>query len=297
MKTLFLPLLLISLPGLSQFENPESLSIPKPYGDTLKPIEFREIPYTYTTSSTSTYNGRSHTSYSTHSGLRRIYSYDGIDVENPEKELWRYLNALGDPDVEKQRLSFDDIVARKKTASSVGAALWVPGLIMFCVGVVQATEYKKALAEQQQQQPSYYTYTTPPTTTYVSKPCSSWIGTGDGSGNYNWTCGSDPTLTYKGPYPPTEVKIPVTTPGQTQIGYTTPKPTTIDKPTGLGLGVAGVATMLVGFIVSYSAPGNQHSALLKAVQYYNRALKQKFSWEVRPYLHYGLSGMSLVGRF
>lgn len=50
---------------------------------SLKPIEFREIPYLYTTHSSTNYHGRTTRSSSTHTGIRRIYSYDGIDVDNP----------------------------------------------------------------------------------------------------------------------------------------------------------------------------------------------------------------------
>ena len=285
MNALILPLLIIPLFGWAQVQT----LTPKPYSDTLKPIDFREIPYAYTTSSTSTYKGHRHTTYYNHSGIQHIYSYDGIDVDNPEKELWRYMNALGDPDVEHQRLLFEDIVSRKKTAGSVGAAFMFPGIIMFLVGGLQAALYKKALSQQQQ---TYYS--SPPTTTYTSKTCNAWSGTGDNNGTYSWTCNTDPTLTYKGQYPPSTIQVPVTTPGKT---YPTTAPATVDKPTGVGFGVAGLTAMLIGLIISGSASGNQHSALLKAVQYYNRTLKQKFSWELRPYQNYGLSGISVIGHF
>lgn len=287
MKFLLISFLFYPLYGWAQVSSPAANpQLPTPYGDTLKPIDFREIPYTYTTHSTTTYRGHSHSTYSTHTGIKRIYSYDGIDVDDPEKDLWRYMNALNDPDVERLRLEFDDIVARQKTANAVGATFFYPGLVMLIIGCIEADAYKKALSQQS-------SYTTPPTTTYITKTCTNWGGSIDNTGTYTWTCLSDPSLTYKGQYPPPSVQVPVTTPGKT----ITSGPAIIDKPTGVGLAIAGTSCMLLGIIIRAATRGDQHSTFLKAVQYYNRSLKQKFSWELKPYTNFNYAGLSLVGHF
>lgn len=257
----------------------------------LKPIEFREIPYLYTTSSTSYYRGHPNTSYTTNTGLNRIYTYDGIDVVDPERTLWPTLLAVNDPDVERLRIEFDDIVARKQTATVMGTLLMVPGLIMMAVGEVQNQAYKKQAANQNT---SYYTVMQP-TTTYTTKTCFSWTGVGTSQGTTNWTCSTDPSWKYTGDSPPFTQQVPTTT----TVPVTRPV-TTSSTPTlsdGRGLMISGLLSSLVGALVFCSARGDRPGTFLRAVQYYNRALEQKVSWELRPYSTLGTAGPSLVVRF
>lgn len=151
MKTV--ALLLFLLPVLSQAQTdslPPQRSVipPLPSTQALKPIEFREIPYLYTTSNTTYYRGHPNTSHTTNTGLQRIYTYDGIDVVDPERTLWPTLLAVNDPDVERLRIEFNGIVERRQTATVMGTLLMVPGLIMMTVGELQNQAYKKQAANQ-----------------------------------------------------------------------------------------------------------------------------------------------------
>ncbi|MVM38919.1 hypothetical protein GO730_17520 [Spirosoma sp. HMF3257] len=287
MKFLLYCLFIAPLPLWGQVD-----SLPSQAAARLKPIEFREIPYTYTTHSTSTYRGKTSTTYSTHTGIRRIYSYDGIDVDNPKTELWQYMDALKDADVQYQHLQFDDIVARQQTASTVGASIAIPGLLMIIAGAIEAASYKNALSKQKTAyyQTSTSTPSTPTTTGPTLANCSSWIGYAG-----TWECMSGP---YAGQKTTTDPFAPVTpSPVPTQPIAQLGPPTTVDLPDGKGLALGGAAALLVGIIVGASASGDAGAALLKAVQYYNRALKQKFSWELQPYWQYNATGIRLVGHF
>ncbi|MBO0934655.1 hypothetical protein [Fibrella aquatilis] len=288
MKTFVHILLLV--PGLS-FAQPDSLAPqrsvipPRPPADTLKPIEFREIPYQYTTSSTNTYGGHRRTSYSTHTGIHRIYTYDGIDVVDPETTLWPTLLAVNDPDVARLRQEYSTIKANQATAVTMGTVLMVPGLIMMGVGLAQNREYRNLVAKQNA---AYYSL---PTTTYVTKNCDRWGGSTNSQGVYFWTCATDPSITYTGNYPPLSVQIPVTT----TPARPTSTPVTVSD--GKGLMIAGLVSTLIGTIVFYSSRGDRSGTFLRAVQYYNRALKQPISWQLLPYSSFGTAGPSIVVRF
>ena len=281
--------ILLLLPGLSVAQ-PDSLApqrsviSSRPPADSLKPIEFREIPYQYTSSSTSTYGGRQHTSYSTHTGIHRIYTYDGIDVVDPEKTLWPTLLKVNDPDVARLRQEYSTIRENRATAMTIGTLLMVPGLIMMGVGAVQGREYRDLVAKQNA---AYYSL---PTTTYVTKTCNNWSGGPNGTGSYQWICLSDPTISYTGvnSTPPFTTTVPVT-------HTSAPAPVTVSD--GKGLMIAGLVSMLVGTIVFCSAQGDGPGTFLRAVQYYNRALKQPVSWQLLPYSSFGTAGPSIVVRF
>ena len=66
--------------------------------------------------------------------------------------------------------------------------------------------------------------------------------------------------------------------------------------TGL-LMIAGLVSTLVGTVVFCSARGDRSGTFLRAVQYYNRALKQPVSWQLLPYSSFGTAGPSVVVRF
>ena len=293
MKTITL-LLLLLLPclGVAQSDSlvPQQSVVPLPPGQSLKPIEFREIPYQYTTSSTSTYGGRRHTSYNTHTGIQRIYTYDGIDVVDPETTLWPTLLAVNDPDVARLRQELNTIRENRATAMTMGTVLMVPGLIMMGVGLAQNKEYRNLVA---QQRPSYYTVMQP-TTTYTTKTCGGWTGVTNKQGTIDWTCSTDFSIKYTGTDPPFSIQIPVTT--TIPVTHTSaPAPVTVSD--GKGLMIAGLASTLVGLIVFSSSRGDGPGTFLRAVQYYNRALKQPVSWQLLPYSSFGTAGPSVVVRF
>lgn len=294
MKTVAFLLFLLPVPSLAQTIDSlvphPSISSPLSMTASLKPIEFREIPYLYTTQNSSYYRGYRHTSYSTNTGLQRIYTYDGIDVVDPEKTLWPTLLAVNNPDVEWLRTEFDDIVARKQTAVVMGTLLMVPGFIMMVAGELQNRDYKQQVAKQNT---SYYTVMQT-TTTYTTRTCSIWSGSANGQGTTKWTCSSDPSWTYVGSSPPFSQQVPTTTtvPVTRQAASS---PVTVSD--GKGLMIAGLVSSLVGVVVFCSARGDRHGTFLRAVQYYNRSLNQKVSWELLPYSTLGTAGPSLVVRF
>ncbi|GAB3566819.1 hypothetical protein GCM10027578_16440 [Spirosoma luteolum] len=296
MKTLLIGLLACPLFCLAQSESLiPGLRLPPPASDTLKPIAFREIPYTYTTSSTTTDRGRSHTYYTTHEGIRRIYSYDGIDVDNPQQALWRYMLALNDPDVNQQHRQFNAIVAQRQSRATIGAVLFIPGLLMFIAGAVQAGDYKKAVERQRSSTTPTYTLPTVPTPAPATGPtlfnCGSWIGY-----NGSWTCYSGPysgQTVHTDPFAPTTTTQPATPATPVPVSQSA----TITQSNGVALGVTGCVAMLTGLLVGMSGPGNQDGTFLRAVQYYNRALKRTVSWEMAPYSSYSHAGLSVIGRF
>jgi hypothetical protein len=289
MKPLLLALLLAPLPLLAQIDTATQPAPVRPRM-VLRPIQFREIPYVHTSSSTDADNNTTHSS---ETRIHRIYTYDGIDVDNPYRELWPYLDALDDEDVHYQHLQFDDILARQETANGIGTAIALPGLIMMTVGLVQARAYQDALEKQQA-----ITYNTPaPTPAPVATGptifnCSAWTGIGN-----RWTCNNGPFAGQTINYDPFKSVTPapsVVTPTPTSSAR---MPNAVTLPDGKGLAIGGLVAFFVGIGISVSARGDAGSAFLKAVQYYNRALDQKFSWEMQPYSQFGATGFRLVGRF
>ena len=292
MKTLLLLLAISPLSVWAQTETVHSGSIlPKPYGDTLKPIEFREYPFTY--------GNRRYVNTT----LQRIYTYDGIDVEDPERELWPHMLALNDPDVQREHENFRRIVEGQRTGRTVGAVFLWSGIIAMSIGLVQANLYNQELTRQRNAWnpvSSPGSITLPPTTTSSINACNAWIGTGNSDGTITYTCmTSGPYQGYKTTIGPNEVPaVQITTPGKTipAPGYLSSSPTEVNRPNGRSLIIGAIST-LVGLIAYVSAPVGRSDSFLRAVQYYNRALKQKVSWELRPYSTFGQSGASIVVRF
>lgn len=195
-------------------------------------------------------------------------------------------------DVQYQHLQFDDIVARRKEAVTFGAFLYVPGLIMMIIGGVQASDYKSALSKQQTTyyQTSVSTPSKPAPTGPTLANCQSWIGYAG-----TWERASGP---YAGQMTNIDPFAPVTpAPVTTQPIVPARLPTTVDLPDGKGLVIDGAIAVLAGLLVSVSATGDAGATFLKAVHYYNRGLKQKFSWEMQPSWQYGTTGLRLVGHF
>ncbi len=298
MKTLFLLLFLVPMSLLAQTDTTLLPPLATFRADTLKPIEIREYPYTYTTHSTSTTNGHRYTSSTTHTGLGRIYSYDGIDVDRPVSTLSPVILALNNPDANQELTIMAEINDRRATNVGIGLTLSIGGLVMMFVGAAQAADYQKALNAQRQSyyaQPSYSTVTsTKPV--YVS--CSAWYGSLDPkTGITNYTCATDPRITSTNPgagsYP-----VPgsaVTSTNTVYTPHTTP-PTSVDKPDGKGLIIAGTIGLTLGLVVAVLGnDGIDH--FHRAVQYYNRALSRNISWRLEPYSTYGGSGLTLRGRF
>jgi hypothetical protein len=300
MKPYLLPLLL--LPLLAQAQNqqkfdystqpqpsqpasespagPPSVLPARPTTEVLKPIEFREF--------SDVWGNRSWVSTS----IGRIYSYDGIDVADPERELWPTLLALNDPDIERLRWEYNDISERRRTANVMGTFLSLAGLTMATIGGVQNDEWNR---QRNDRQTAFQTVmeTRP---NYVTRTCNNWSGSSSGQGTTNWTCSTDRSITYVGTPPPFSVQVQQ---GTTQVPVTRAVLTQprVTSPNGRGLIIGGVAAMLVGTIVYISPRGNRHETFHRAVQTYNRALKQRISWEFTPYTPQGLLGPSLVGRF
>lgn len=285
-------LLIALLPGLCWAQTdslaPQPVALPRP--DTLKPVEFREIPYQYSTSSSSYYQGQRHTSYTTHTGIHRIYTYDGIDVADPERTLWPTLLAVNDPDVQRTYADYNGIVERRTTATVMGTLLMVPGLIMMGIGLAQNRDYRNQVAQHNAQ---YYTVMQQQTT-YTTRTCYSWVGMGTGS-NTTWTCSTDMSWKYTGENPPITQQVPHTTTVPVTKSYSTSVNPTVSD--GRGLMIGGLASTLLGCIIYCTARGDRSGTFLRAVQYYNRALKRSVSWEIHPYSTLGVAGPSLVMRF
>ena len=283
MNMLFCALVVLPLRLVAQID---TLTPPPSSRNTnlLKLIEYREIPYTYTSHSTTTSRGRTTTTSSVRSGIHRIYSYDGIDIDNPQHELWQYMDAVNDPNVVQQHQEFTDMVSRESQGTSIGVGLMVPGLLMLIAGGSQARAHQQAVTRQR---PT----TTAPTAPVPGGPtlsnCSVWTESGN-----HWACQS-------GPYSGQTIS---TNPFSTASTVTVPPvqsstSSTVATSDGTGLLIGGTLFLLAGTFVMIGSVGNQDSAFLKAVQYYNRALKQKFSWEMQPSYQSGAVGLRLVGHF
>jgi hypothetical protein len=227
----------------------------------------------------------------TRTAIHRIYTYDGVDVDDPERTLWPTLLAANDPDVERLRWEFNDIVQRRQTAHVAGTLLTMAGLTMAVIGGVQNERWNE---QRNAWQSTWQTvYETRPN--YVTRTCNSWMGS-TSNGVTNWTCSSDRSLTFTGASPPFSlqvqqgtIQVPVTSPALTQAPVT--------SPNGRGLIIGGIAAMLIGSIVFVSPRGNRHDTFHRAVQTYNRALERRISWEFQPFAPSTLAGVGLVGKF
>ena len=298
MKALILPLLLVPFSVLAQTDTTLLPPLATFRADTLKPIDIREFPYTYTTHSSYTTNGHRHTSSSTHTGLGRIYNYDGIDVDKPVPTLTPVILALNNPDANQELAKLGEINDRRATNLGVGLTLSVGGLIMMIVGAAQAADYQKALNAQRQTYYAQPAYSTVTTTTPVYVSCSSWSGTTDPkTGVTNYTCITDPRITSTnpgiGPYP-----VPGSATTSTNTVYTphNSPPASVNMSDGKGLLITGTIGMTFGLVVAcLGGDGIDH--FHRAVQFYNRALSRRVSWRLEPYSGFGQSGLTLRGRF
>ncbi|AQG81036.1 hypothetical protein [Spirosoma montaniterrae] len=283
-RSLFAALLVSPLAVLAQ-----TGSLPLPLSDSLKPIQFREIPITY--------GNRSWVS----TAIQRTYTYDGIDVQDPERELWPVMLKLNDPDVEREHIVYNQLVRGQREAGTLAAIFFWPGLVALTIGAVQADSYDRQLRERRN---NWYQQPAQPVTTTQLVPdmtaCGAWIGTGNGNGTFTYTCQSGPHKGYRttvsgNATPAVMVSRPVTTAATFPVGS---PPTELPNiPNGRGLMIGGTISMCIGLIAALSGPRGRGDSFLRAVQYYNRALKQKVSWEIRPYSTLGMSGASLVVRF
>ncbi len=283
MKRALLTVLLVSPLALP------AQTIPLPLPDSLKPIQFREIPITY--------GNRSWVS----TAIRRIYTYDGIDVQDPERELWPVILKLNDPDVEREHMAYQQLARRQRESGTIGAIFFWPGLVAFTIGAVQAGSYERQLRERRNT--GFQPPAQPVTTTQLVPDvlaCGAWTGIGNSDGTTTYTCRSGPHQGYRttisgNAVPAVMVPRPVTTTTALPVGNL---PTELPNvPTGRGLMIGGAVSMCVGLIAALSGPRGRGDSFLRAVQYYNRGLKQKVSWELRPYSTLGMSGASLVVRF
>lgn len=288
MKKLLLMLIISPVLVRAQSESIiPGVAIPKPQADTLKPIEIREYPYTY--------GSRSYVTTS----LARIYSYDGIDVQNPAKELWPRMLALNDPAVNQEYITYTAMRESRSTANVFGGIFMTGGLVALIIGSVQAHDYQQALSAKRQ---AWYTASsrlvTTPAPATITKTCSTWTGSSFGSGPTQWRCATDPSITYTGDYPPSSVQVP--NPNSTPtVGFAPqpPIPTSVDMPDGKGLVIGGFVSMMVGTIIVMAGPRGTDDHLHRAVQLYNRALQHKISWRLLPYGGYGVGGATLLGAF
>lgn len=287
MKQLLVLLLFGPLAGWAQSETViPGLALPKPTADTLKPIEIREYPYTH--------GSRSYVTTS----LARIYSYDGVDVQNPAQELWPRMRALNDPDVDREYQLYTSAVASRSTAGVFAGILTVGGLIAMIAGGVQARDYQQALNAKRQ---AWYTtpakIVTTPAPSTISKTCSVWTSLTSSAGTSRWVCATDPSITYTGDLPPLSVQVPNPNPlPTTSFAPQPPIPTSVDMPTGKGLLYGGLTSMLVGTLLWCAGP-NTGDHFHRAVQLYNRALSRKISWQLIPYSQFGMGGLTLLGTF
>ncbi len=287
MKQLLALLLFCPLAGWAQSETViPGLALPKPQADTLKPIEIREYPYTY--------GNRSYVTTS----LARIYSYDGVDVQNPAQELWPRMRALNDPDVNREYQLYASAVESRSTVHVFAGIFTVGGLIAMIAGGIQARDYQQALnAKRQAWYATPAQIITTPAPATIAKTCSIWTGSTDASGVTRWTCATDPSIKATGDSPPLSVQVP--NPNQTSTtSFATqpPIPTSVDMPTGKGLLYGGLTSVLIGTILWYATP-NTGDHLHRAVQLYNRALPRKISWQMLPYSRFGMGGFTLLGTF
>lgn len=283
MKVLFLALLLTPLSVSAQtdttFRVSDILKIPQP-------ILIRDQPYTYTIDE------------STQTATQRIYTFDGVDVNNPRQTLTPKIRTINDPDANRELLKMQEIQDRRQVNKSIGLTLSIGGFVMMCVGAVQASDYKAALDAQRDTYYGVPAYSTVTTTKPVYAECSIWTGTPDPkTGVTLYTCATNRLIQSTnpgiGPYP-----IPGSAVTTTTTVYT-PRdnpPTSVNLPDGTGFIVGGVLSMSVGLLIAcLGNDGIDHFD--RAVHFYNRAVSRRISWRLQPYSAYGQSGLVLRGRF
>ena len=153
MKTVLYMLILTPLSLLAQIDTTLLPPLATFRVDTLKPINIREIPYRYSIKGI------------VHTGISRIYSYDGVDVDKPATTLTPTILAIHDPDADQEIANIQSDMQKQKTANAWLIALESAGLTAMIVSIVQASAYKQAMDAKTRNN-----YTMPGTATTVDQP-------------------------------------------------------------------------------------------------------------------------------
>lgn len=251
---------------------------------TLKPIQYREAVEGYGRNIHGT----------------RIYSYGGIDVLNPTQTLRPYILAIKDSSATYEYQLYEKQMEKLSEKSAIFWTLFITGTIEITVGAIQKKNYNTALAQQRQNYystpPPVTTTTTPSTPTVPICECQCWTGIGDASGTIVYTCGSNTSIKTTNPWP-----SPLITPSTptTQPVSSSGPPTSVDLPNGNSWIIAGLSSYFLGTVFALSGISklNPGFHFLRSVQYYNRALGKKVSWQLQPMGGFNFSGVRLVGKF